>query len=231
MTNTDTVSLIKKIIFSLVMLLLVVIALEVMAAFVLNRNPNIETTRQYLRGEQQMQLDMNSVPQAYLLYIPAPNYVTPADNIKQNNADGYRGEAIPLQRSLDSLRILFMGGSTTYGEGVAHPEEAFPAQVGKLLQEDVRFSGKRIEIINAGLRFGTTAEILTHYLLKFRYYRPDLVVINPGGNDPVSYVVHEYEPDYSNWRKSAPGLSPLKKYARWLLDSKVLSIAVVLLFF
>ncbi|MEZ5539793.1 MAG: hypothetical protein R3E63_07565 [Pseudomonadales bacterium] len=107
------------------MLLLVIIALEVIAAFVLNRNPSIETTRQYLRGEQQMQLDMNSVPQAYLLYIPAPNYVTPVDNIKQNNADGYRGEAIPLQRSLDSLRILFMGGSTTYGEGVAHPEEAF----------------------------------------------------------------------------------------------------------
>ena len=224
-------SFIKKTMFSLMMLALIVILLEMLSAFVLKRYPDIETTRQYLRGEKQFQLDMNSVSQAYLLYIPAPNYVSPSNNIKQNNAEGYRGESIPLQRSPDSVRILFMGGSTTYGEGVAHPEDAFPAQVGKLLREDARFAGKRIEIINAGLRFGTTAEILTHYLLKFRYYRPDMVVINPGGNDPVSYLIHEYEPDYSNWRKVAPGLPPLKKHARWLLESKAMSIAVVLLFF
>lgn len=213
------------------MLVLIAIFLEAIAAFVLKRYPDIETTRQYLRGEQQFQLDMNSIPQAYLLYIPAPNYVTPWNKIKQNNAEGYRGESIPLARSADSLRILFMGGSTTYGEGVQRPEDAFPAQVGKLLRNDLRFAGKNIEIINAGLRFGTTAEILTHYLLKFRYYRPDMVVINPGGNDPISYFIHEYEPDYSNWRKSAPGLPPLRKHARWLLESRIVSIAVVLLFF
>lgn len=231
MTSAYGGSFSKKIIFFLIMLMSIVIVIEAVAAFILKQNPDIETTRKYLRGEQQMQLDMNSVSQAYLLYIPAPNYVTPTDNIKQNNAEGYRGEAVPLQRASNSLRILFMGGSTTYGEGVANPRDAFPAQVGSLLQKDVRFAGKKVEVINAGLRFGTTAEILTHYLLKFRYYRPDMVVINPGGNDPVAYVVHEYEPDYSNWRKSAPGLQPLKKHARWLLKSKALSVAVVLLFF
>jgi lysophospholipase L1-like esterase len=229
--KTIPLGFVRNTIFSLAMLALIGFSLETISAFVLKQYPDIETTRQYLLGEQQFQLEMNSVSQAYLLYIPAPNYVTPWNNVKQNNAEGYRGESIPLQRSPDSLRILFLGGSTTYGEGVPHPEDAFPAQVGKLLREDSRFAGKRIEIINAGLRFGSTAEILTHYLLKFRYYRPDMVVINPGGNDPVAYMIHEYEPDYSNWRKSAPGLPPLKKHARWILKSRALSIAVVLLFF
>lgn len=230
-TKATLQNFIKNTLFFLMMFSVMVVLLEVVAAFVLKRYPDIEITRQYLRGQKQFQLDMNSVSQAYLLYIPTPNYVTPWNNIKQNNAEGYRGDSIPLQRSADSLRILFLGGSTTYGEGVTRPEDAFPAQVGKLLREDARFAGKRVEIINAGLRFGSTAEILTHYLLKFRYYRPDMVVINPGGNDPVSYLIHEYEPDYSNWRKSAPGLPPLKKHARWLLESRAVSIAVVLLFF
>lgn len=100
-----------------------------------------------------------------------------------------------------------------------------------MLRQDARFSGKKIEIINAGLRFGTTAEILTHYTLKFRYYKPDVVVINPGGNDPVAYVIDNYQPDYSNWRKQAPSLVPLKNHARWILKSRAASIAVVLLFF
>ena len=94
-------SFIKKTMFSLMMLALIVILLEMLSAFVLKRYPDIETTRQYLRGEKQFQLDMNSVSQAYLLYIPAPNYVSPSNNIKQNNAEGYRGESIPLQRSPD----------------------------------------------------------------------------------------------------------------------------------
>ena len=87
-TSTSGGSFSKKIIFFLIMLMLVVIVIEVVATFILRTNPDIETTRKYLRGEQQMQLDMNSVSQAYLLYIPAPNYVTPMDNIRQNNAEG-----------------------------------------------------------------------------------------------------------------------------------------------
>ncbi len=231
MNSNSFTAFIKNMLFAFILFAIVAASLELAATLILKRYPDIQSTRAYLSGEQQSQLDMNSVSQAYLLYVPAPNYVTPWDGVKQNNADGYRGDAVPLQRTANSLRVLFLGGSTTYGEGVSHPEEAFPAQVGKLLREDPRFAGQQVEIINAGLRFGTTAEILTHYLLKFRYYKPDMVVINPGGNDPVSYIVHEYEPDYSNWRKTAPGLQPLKNHARWLLKSRAASIAVVLLFF
>lgn len=221
----------RKFLFSVILFLLVVFGVEFGAGILLERYPIIERMRECLSGEQQFETDLNSVSQAYLLYIPKPNYVTPGKGIQQNNADGYRGERVPLQRTPNSIRILFLGGSTTYGEGVLHPEDSYPAQLGKMLRQDARFSGKKIEIINAGLRFGTTAEILTHYALKFRYYKPDVVVINPGGNDPVAYVTDKYQPDYSNWRKQPPMLYPLKSYARWILKSRAASIAVVLLFF
>lgn len=105
------------ILFSIFLFLLVIFSIEFGAGLILQRYPDIETVRQYLAGEKQYEIDMNSVAQAYLLYVPKPNYVTPGENIKQNNADGYRGERVPLQRIPNSIRILFLGGSTTYGEG------------------------------------------------------------------------------------------------------------------
>jgi lysophospholipase L1-like esterase len=182
-----------------------------------------------LQGKLKAETDVNATPQAYLLYIPTPGFSS--KNFLQNNTQGYRGEAVSLARKPDTLRILFLGGSTTYGEGVENPADTYPAQLGNLLRQDVRFAGKQIEIINAGLRWGTTAEILTHYLLKFRYYHPDLVVINPGGNDPVAYTTPAYQPDYSNWRKSPQAISALRPYARWLLQSRFASAVIVMLFF
>lgn len=221
----------KNVSFYLVLLVLLAVVLECMAALVLRLYPDIEHTRDYLRGKTQQQLSMNSVAQPYLLYIPAPGYVDPKTGIQQNNADGYRGDVVPLQRENNTFRVLFLGGSTTYGEGVERPEEAYPARLGELLQQDPAFVGKKVEVINAGLRFGTTAEIITHYLLKFRYYKPDAVIINPGGNDPVAYLFSSYQPDYSHWRKQAPYLKALPKHAAWLMESRTLSIPIVLLFF
>jgi lysophospholipase L1-like esterase len=219
----------KALLFSAMACLLVIALLEGVGSWVLHRFPAIAMTRELLAGEKIAETDVNATPQAYLLYIPTPGFV--ANGIQQNNMQGYRGDAIPLQRQPDSLRVLFLGGSTTYGEGVHQPSETYPAQLGVLLQQDPALAGRRVEIINAGLRWGTTAEILTHYLLKYRYYRPDLVVINPGGNDPVAYTTPGYQPDYSHWRKPPRALESLPPQSRWLLHSRFVSVAVVLLFY
>lgn len=210
-------------------ILLVALTLEFAGGVLLHKYPALQKSREQLQGKLKAETDVNATPQAYLLYIPTPGFST--KNFQQNNAQGYRGDAVALTRSPDSIRILFLGGSTTYGEGVENPADTYPAQIGKLLQQDARFTGKKIEIINAGLRWGTTAEILTHYLLKFRYYHPDLVVINPGGNDPVAYTTPDYQPDYSNWRKSPQSITALRPYARWLLQSRFASAVIVMLFF
>jgi lysophospholipase L1-like esterase len=215
--------------FTVAGVVLIAAFLEFVGAVILYTYPAVQKSREQLQGKHLAETAVNATPQAYLLYIPTPLFN--ANGFQQNNADGYRGEAIPLQRSPDSFRVLFLGGSTTYGEGVKNPVDTYPAQLGELLKNDSQLSAKKIEIINAGLRWGTTAEILTHYLLKFRYYKPDLVVINPGGNDPVAYTKMPYEPDYSNWRKTPQAITALHKQARLLLHSRFASTIIVFLFF
>lgn len=195
----------------------------------MGKYPGIAKTRELLAGEKLVETDVNATPQAYLLYVPTPGFA--ANGVQQNNLQAYRGEAVPLQRTPETLRVLFLGGSTTYGEGVPLPEQSYPAQSGLLLQQSPILAGRKIEVINAGLRWGTTAEILTHYLLKYRYYRPDIVVINPGGNDPVAYLTPSYQPDYSHWRKPPRTLEALPGQSRWLLHSRLASAVIVLLFY
>ena len=105
--------------------------------------------------------------------------------------------------------------------------------MGKLLQADPDFSGTEIEIINAGILYGTSAEMLAHYLYKYRYYKPDAVIMNPGGNDPMVYRNRwgTYQPDFSNWRKSITRYPPLRFYSRWLMHSRSISVFVILMFF
>lgn len=229
LSTLERPGLLKTLFFYLLICLIVIAVVESVAHWSIRQYPAIGKTRELLLGEKLAETDVNATPQAYLLYIPTPGFT--ANSVQQNNQQGYRGEAVPLRREPDTLRVLFLGGSTTYGEGVSRPDEAYPAQLGLLLQQSPALIGRRIEIINAGLRWGTTAEILTHYLLKYRYYRPDLVVINPGGNDPVAYATPSYQPDYSHWRKPPRTLTALPRQSRWLLHSRLASIAVVLLFY
>jgi lysophospholipase L1-like esterase len=219
----------RESIFSLIGITIAVIFIEISGGVILHFYPNVEKARELLQGKIVAETSVNATPQAYLLYIPTPLFTS--NNIVQNNADGYRGKAVTVERTPNSFRILFMGGSTTYGEGVEHPDDSYPAQLGKLLTADAEFSGKNIEVINAGLRWGTSAEILTHYLLKYRYYKPDLVILNPGGNDPEAYAARSYQPDYSSFRKPAYPITPLHKQAQWLLDSRFFSAFIVLMFF
>lgn len=88
-----------------------------------------------------------------------------------------------------------------------------------------------VEVINGGLPYGTSAEILNHYHFKYHYYRPDIVVINEGGNDAEGYTLPYYHPDNSNWRQSMINLRPLPKHARWLAKSRFLSQIILNVFY
>jgi lysophospholipase L1-like esterase len=120
-----------------------------------------------------------------------------------------------------------MGGSTTYGEGSAKANETYPAYLETLLANDLPTGWKGIEVINAGIPYGTTAEILTQYQFKFHYYRPDLVILNPGGNDAVGLVLPHYHPDYSHWRKAMQAPQPLQPAGRALLHSRLVSALLI----
>jgi len=74
-------------------------------------------------------------------------------------------------------RIIFFGDSLTAGYGV-DPQQAFPAQVGRLLEE----AGVRASIVNAGLSGETTAGGLRR--LDWILRQPaDILLLGLGAND------------------------------------------------
>jgi lysophospholipase L1-like esterase len=172
----------------------------------------------------------------HLGYIQYPGYKK--YGIVQNNEDGYRGEKVPLQKG-GKLRILCMGGSTTYGFTVDSPCQAYPARLEVLLnsyfhQDSVlakRYKG--VEVINAGLESGTSAEELQQYLFKYRYYKPDVVIVHSGVNDAelVAHANHDFQLDYEDSRRLNFHLEPLPPGTRWLLNSYFISFMSINLFY
>lgn len=191
-----------------------------------------ETGQRILMGgeDQYLTRSQNTIGQPYLLYISAPNYTHPRHG-PQHNADGYRGRAVPLEKQPGVLRVVCLGGSTTYGWSVDSPEQAYPAQLEELLRANLPVGYADVEVINGGLPWGTSAEVLTHYHFKYHYYQPDVVVINSGGNDANGYTYPYYHPDNSNWRQPMRNLRPLPEGWRWMARSRFVSYIILNVFY
>ncbi len=170
----------------------------------------------------------------YYPYTPNPGYTTEA--VVQHNEQGYRGAPVPVMKG-EKFRVLCLGGSTTYGTVVKTPEQTYPAQLEKILNQwhlsgKLRLTEKGVEVINGGVEAATSAEELTHYLFKFRYYQPDLIIIHSGGNDAmIDPAQPEFQPDYSHYRRLRFHLEPLPGKSGWLLNSYFLSFLTVHFFY
>jgi lysophospholipase L1-like esterase len=220
----------KHYLYGFIMALLCFTLLEGVARLIMP--PHLKTARDILLGEEQTHLLglQNTIGHPYLSYICAPNFSHPV-NGPQHNPDGYRGEPVPLDKSPDVLRILCLGGSTTYGYTVPKPEQAYPAVLEGILKNQPPPRYRDVEVINGGLPWGTTAELLTHYIFKYHYYKPDIVIINIGGNDAEGYTYPYYHPDGSNWRKPMMNLLPLPKSWRWLAKSQLICLPILEIFY
>ncbi len=193
---------------------------------------NLAIGRRILLGRENANLVrmQNTIGQAYLLYASAPNYANERFGL-QHNEDGYRGKAVPLNKQPGMLRVLCLGGSTTYGGTVGRPEQAYPAVLEDFLRASLPAAYTNVEVINGGLTWGNSAELLTHYHFKYHYYRPDLIVINTGGNDAEGYTLPYYHPDNSNWRQPMVNLRPLPRAWRWMARSRFVSLFVLNIFY
>ncbi len=209
---------------------LVTLAVEGLSAWLMT--PSCQIGRRILMGRENIQLtrEQNAIGQAYLMYICAPNYCYPKD-VPKHNAEGYRGKLVPLDRRPGVLRVICLGGSTTYGSTVPLPNQTWPAVLEEILRAKLPQGWSDVEVLNGGLSYGTSAEILTHYHFKYHYYRPDVVIINEGGNDAEGHVRAYYHPDNSNWRFPMINLRPLPPRLRWLAQSRFLSYIMLNVFY
>lgn len=81
----------------------------------------------------------------------------------------------------DAFRILFLGESTTVGGGGIGKENAYPAQVEKILQK--KYFDKKIKSYNKGISSIETTAILRNINKNMIKYKPNLVVLMVGQND------------------------------------------------
>jgi hypothetical protein len=205
-----------------------------------SRSSDHLANRNYLSIRAMLMGDAEQLPrylsQPYLGYIPYPGFKS--HGVTQHNQDGYRGARVPLSKT-NKYRVLCLGGSTTYGFGVDSPEQTFPAQLELILNKYIRenpdlnqeYNGA--EVMNAGIEAGNSAEILQQYLFKYRYYKPDAIVLHMGINDALleNEAPADFQLDYTHYRRMSFNLSPLSRPAVWLLHSYFFSYLTIRLFY
>jgi hypothetical protein len=101
------------------------------------------------------------------------------------NEDGFRGQRVTAEKTLNSKRLLFLGSSVTFGWGVS-AEKAFPELVRKGLEEAL--PGSAFETLNAGVPGYSSYQGLRYLKTIFSRYEPDVVVAEFGINDGTMAV-------------------------------------------
>lgn len=170
----------------------------------------------------------------YYLYRNRP--YSKIGNAQQVNSEGYRNGTTEFgKKEKGKIRILAIGGSTTYGWLIKDYQDTWPSQLEKILNE--KFDD-RVEVINAGLPGGLSTESLIGFILKDKFLEPDIVIFHNGGNDSAPLFYKEYYPDYRYHRavvgadKLRPGERKLVKksnfirllYAFWMSKADLSSI-------
>lgn len=233
----------KQLLFRVFLLALVFLLLELAGALLLKRYSsgqdyenirNYEKIRRHLLGEATAEDLPRFTAQPYLNYVMTPGFREHGTSVV--NTAGYRGAEIPVKKEAGTLRILFLGGSTTFSAAVRETENTFPAVCARLLEAHLDTTATpyaRVEALNGGLLWATSFELLTHYLFKYKYYNPDIVVIHAGGNDAQAYNFSSlpYTPDYSHWRKNMETIHPLPQGSRCVLRSRLMSFLIIHLFY
>lgn len=127
------------------------------------------------------------------------------------NGLGFRGGELEAKKSPGTLRIVVLGDSVVFGQGVAE-DETLPAQLAAALAKKV--PGQKWELINAGVRGYNAAQydpFLAHRLLPLQ---PDLVVlviteINDPEREPFSPHSEQLERWKNSWWAKLPLAKPL----------------------
>ncbi len=116
------------------------------------------------------------------------------DFVYQYNSYGFRGDEFQEQKHDIDFRIFAVGGSTTYGSGVTD-DETWPAYLQQIINEKI--TGKKIEVINAGIPGADTNGELKSIKQKLVRLSPDLIIMFDGWNDLQHFI--QTEKTIQNW--------------------------------
>lgn len=166
--------------------------------FMLRQMPD-PTFQNLLLLDNLTELDaLRYVPHHYSLYTMNPNWRGRVDD--NINSLGFRGEEIEIPKPNNTYRIVAIGGSTTYGESVPRWQEAYPAQLQQILNEEYGF--ENIEVINAGQPGYNSWETLINLEFRVLDLDPDMIILYQNTNDVHARIVppENYHGDNSGRR-------------------------------
>jgi hypothetical protein len=121
-------------------------------------------------------LPQRLTPHRYLGYVTTPGYERGAN---RHDALGYRGADVPVPKPEGELRIVCLGGSTTYTPKVEDWRLPYPALLESVLKE----RHHEVRVINAGVPGWSSFESLLNLQLRVLDLEPDLVIVYHGIND------------------------------------------------
>ena len=160
---------------------------------ILFRDDTVKDRVEYALGD----LKKNSKHVSYITADLRTDYRLNKFSTKVNNSGfrhgGYNTKDKPY-------KIMCLGGSTTFGSGVQDSTDTYPFQL-ELFMKENRFD---VHVINAGIPYYTSLDVLNRYITKGIYLKPDMILIHTGGNDtgPLNSP-NDYLPDYTHWRDNA----------------------------
>ncbi len=156
------------------------------------------------------------VPHHYYLYGMRPAYRS-ADGGLRHNAMGCRAEDVPLEKPAGVVRIVTVGGSTTYETLVRRNDRIYTYLLERLLDRwaDDHRLGRRFEVIDCGVPGATSAENLGRYMFALSDYRPDLLLVQQGLNDAIPRSLPRMSRDYREFSKTWDERGPTDD--RWFL--------------
>lgn len=130
-------------------------------------------------------------------------YLGPTGRVPYHiNSYGLRGPEIPVKKQPGSYRVVCLGDSLTFGEGVKYAD-TYPAQLQARLA--AAMPDRLVEVLNAGVQTHATGDEAALFLLRCSQFQPDLVVLGFYLNDAtdVRQTVHQNDQWTKSWDSSA----------------------------
>ena len=98
------------------------------------------------------------------------------------NSLGFKGENISSKKKKNAFRIVFLGGSTTFGVNISSD---YPLELQHLLDDYVKKNDRKtkFEVINGGITCANSGVMLNRFKYRVLQLDPDLVIYGPEWND------------------------------------------------
>jgi hypothetical protein len=155
------------------------------------------------------------MPGENLPYRLKPNYLYAPEGLATRTAHnefGFRGKSWTTIKADDTLRILCLGGSATYGVGVLDNDHTYPARMREYLNSSRKPRGwEKVEVFNLGVEGYTAPEVLKLLITQALSFSPDVVLVESVYEDVLPRLYEGFQCDYRHFR------TPLNRYeAGWL---------------